>query len=195
MDAEGFPDFLLALGERQSVREFCGPPISVGTLHSILELALRAPSEFDLQPWRLVVCHDLADRQRLRACCLDQPQVEAAGADVVVFGSPRDLLERAEAAAAELDAAGRLSTYTREECVEFIRTFYGADASRTRACALRNAVLFAHHLLIAERTRAARSDLRGFMTFACNQHNVALHSKLQRLRNGSAALWNDLDGR
>jgi len=38
----------------------------------------RAPSEFNLQPWRPVVCLSKESRAKLRACCLDQEQVTNA---------------------------------------------------------------------------------------------------------------------
>ena len=145
----GSGDFLAALGARQTVRAFGGRPVSEQTVQEILELARRAPSEFNLQPWRVLVCHAAADRERLRACCLDQPQITSAGVAFVICGSTRDLVERTAVAADDMLRAERIAAAERPELELFMRTYYAEDPLRTRFSALRNAVLFAHHLLVS----------------------------------------------
>jgi nitroreductase len=141
--------FLRALRARQSAREFSGPPVRAATVRRVLDLARRAPSEFAIQPWRVLVCHQTRDRRRLRTCCLDQAQVEAAGVAFVVFASTRDLRILGAAAARRRRAAGRLTAQQAREHAALARRFYGADPARTRRSALRNGVIFAHQLLLA----------------------------------------------
>jgi nitroreductase len=142
------PDFAAVLAARATVRDFATRPLPAVLVRRVLELGCRAPSEFNLQPWRILVCRARRDRRRLRACCLDQAQVEAAGVDFVVFGSRRDLRRRAARAAADLEASGRSGGRSRPELVAFVRDCY-ADPRRAQASALRNAVILAHHLLVA----------------------------------------------
>lgn len=145
----GQGDFVAALGARQTVRAFGDRPVSERTVLEVLDLARRAPSEFNLQPWRVLVCHAVADRERLRACCLDQPQIASSGVAFVVCGSTRDLVERAAAATDDMLRAGRIAAAECPEWELFMRTYYAEDPLRTRLSALRNAVLFAHHLLVS----------------------------------------------
>lgn len=142
------PDFAAALAERATVRDFAVRPLPVGLVRHVLRLGCRAPSEFNLQPWRILVCQARRDRRRLRACCLDQAQVEAAGVDFVVFGSRRDLRRRAARAAADLEASGGSGGRSRPELAAFVRDCY-VDPRRAQASALRNAVILAHQLLLA----------------------------------------------
>jgi nitroreductase len=140
--------FARLLAGRTTVREFSGPPVPAATVRRVLDLARRAPSEFNLQPWRVLVCHRAADRRRLRACCLDQAQVEAAGAVFVVFGSRLDPVRGAARAARQLEAGGRLHASTRGELEALIRDYY-ADPTNAWRSAFRSAVIFAHQLLLA----------------------------------------------
>lgn len=139
------PWFLEALRLRATTRRFSSRPVTEDQVRCVLEAALTAPSEFNLQPWRPVVCHSRADRVRLQACCLDQPQVGEAGVAVVCAGDPAVFHDEAPRAVEEAIAAGRGSPQEREAQVAFVRSCY-AD---THDGALRNATIFGHQLLLA----------------------------------------------
>ena len=44
-----------AIAGRRSMREFLPDPVPQGTVHSILEVASRAPSGTNIQPWKVIV--------------------------------------------------------------------------------------------------------------------------------------------
>ena len=55
-------------------------------LQQILEAGLRAPSGYNMQPWRFVVVQHAEQRRRLRAACYNQAKVEEASVIVVACG-------------------------------------------------------------------------------------------------------------
>lgn len=75
-----------AIAERRATPSFTGEPIPPADLRRIIEAGLRAPSGFNLQPWRFVVVHTPAQRERLRAACFNQAKVEEASAVIVASG-------------------------------------------------------------------------------------------------------------
>lgn len=139
------PGFLETLKLRATTRTFADRPVDEAIVGELLEAALAAPSEFNLQPWRPVVCHRPEDRRRLQACCFDQPQVGSAGVAVVCAADPAVFTDEAPRAADEFIAAGRWPAEAREERIRFIRSCY----AEPRDAAIRNAVLFGHQFLLA----------------------------------------------
>jgi nitroreductase len=55
-------------------------------LRQLLEQAALAPSPFDLQPWRFMVLRDLRNRERLRVCAFNVPDLTEAATVVIVLG-------------------------------------------------------------------------------------------------------------
>ena len=51
-------DTLKVINERRSIREFQNKSIPQETIEAILELAMKAPSGKNRQPWRFVVLQD-----------------------------------------------------------------------------------------------------------------------------------------
>lgn len=54
-------------------------------LRQLLEQASLAPSPFDLQPWRFLVVREKHDRERLRACAFNLPDLTEAAVAVIVL--------------------------------------------------------------------------------------------------------------
>lgn len=141
-------DFSDLLAQRRTVRDFKEGALDGRVIRKLLALALRAPSEFNLQPWKVLVCDTPARKRRLKKCCFGQAQVEKAGAAFVVFGDPQDLIERAETAVSGFIAAKLISPEQRDENLRLIRDYYGGEQSDIASNALRNAVIFGHQLLL-----------------------------------------------
>ncbi len=76
-----------AILSRRATRKFDpGRPVPDDLLVRILGLATRAPSGYNLQPWRFLVVRSERNRQRLRACAFNQPKVGEAPVVVIVLG-------------------------------------------------------------------------------------------------------------
>lgn len=74
---------------RRATQAFKPDPIPESDLRRVLELALLAPSGYNLQPWRFIVVRDPENRKRLRAAAMKQPKVEQAPVVVVACGDPQ----------------------------------------------------------------------------------------------------------
>jgi len=139
------PGFLTSLHLRATTRDFSDRPVSTELVRSLLGAALAAPSEFNLQPWRPVVCHADAERRRLMRCCHDQSQIEAAGVAVICAVDPDAFHHGAPDAVDQLIARSRWPAAERQEQIDFVRSCYADPAPG----ALRNGVIFGHQLLLA----------------------------------------------
>jgi nitroreductase len=72
--------------QRRATPSFDGAPIPDADLKKILEAGLKAPSGYNLQPWRFVVVRTPEQRRRLRGASFNQAKVEEASAVIVACG-------------------------------------------------------------------------------------------------------------
>jgi nitroreductase len=75
-----------AIRDRRSTPSFEGEPIPAGDLRQILDAGLRAPSGYNMQPWRFIVVQHPEQRRRMRAASYNQAKVEEASAIIVACG-------------------------------------------------------------------------------------------------------------
>ena len=81
-----------AADSRRSVRKFTDEPISERVLRELVRLAGRAPSAFNVQPWRFVVVTDPALKAQLREAAYGQQQVSSAPAVIVLYSDMQNAL-------------------------------------------------------------------------------------------------------
>jgi nitroreductase len=79
-------NFSDAVEERRATPSFDGEPIPDADLKTILEAGLKAPSGYNLQPWRFVVVRAPEQLRRLRAASFNQAKVEEASVVIVACG-------------------------------------------------------------------------------------------------------------
>ncbi len=77
---------------RRSIRKYRDTPLPDHDIREMLRLAARAPSAWNVQPWRFIVVRDLAIREKLRSAAYGQPQVLVAPAVVVLYSDMADAL-------------------------------------------------------------------------------------------------------
>jgi nitroreductase/uncharacterized protein YciI len=141
--------FLESLRLRWSCRDFDATrELSRVEVEELIEVALLAPSEFNLQPNRPLVCHSLEDRRLLRACCWDQVQVEECGVAVVCTVDPELFFSEIPRSVEDFIQCGRYSEEVRASREEFVQGFYGEPQVRQEG-AIRCGTIFAHQLLLA----------------------------------------------
>ena len=75
-----------AIAERRASPSFDGSPIPDADLRKILQAGLRAPSGYNLQPWRFIVLRSPDQKRKLRAASFNQAKVEEASAMIVACG-------------------------------------------------------------------------------------------------------------
>lgn len=87
---------LEAAESRRSIRRYADTPISEAELTHLIETAGRAPSAFNLQPWRWVAVRDQELKSRLKAAAFGQSQVGAAPVLLVLYTDTMDALDHVE---------------------------------------------------------------------------------------------------
>lgn len=81
-----------AAAARHSVRAYTGQEVTDETLTRLLALTGRAPSAFNLQPWRFVVVRDPAVKAELSAAAFGQKQVVGAPVVVALYADMEDTM-------------------------------------------------------------------------------------------------------
>jgi len=77
---------------RHSVRAYRDVPVTDDEVRTLLELTGRAPSAFNLQPWRFIVVRDQAVKDQLRAAAYNQKQVGEAPVVVAMYADMEDTM-------------------------------------------------------------------------------------------------------
>lgn len=75
--------------QRRSARSFRPEPIPNEIFTEILNLGLKSPSGYNLQPWRFVVVQDAENREKLKVCAFNQRQVSEAPVVLICCGDRR----------------------------------------------------------------------------------------------------------
>jgi nitroreductase len=78
-----------SIEQRRAARSFRSDPIPEATLEEILRLGIRAPSGYNLQPWRFVVVREQENKEKLKACAFNQRQVGEAPVVLICCGDRR----------------------------------------------------------------------------------------------------------
>jgi nitroreductase len=78
-----------AIEQRRAVRAFKRDLIPDVILEEILRLGVRAPSGYNLQPWRFVVVRSQENKEKLKACAFNQRQVGEAPVVLICCGDRR----------------------------------------------------------------------------------------------------------
>lgn len=78
----------VAVRKRRATQGFKPDPVPENILKEILELALLAPSGYNLQPWRFIAVRDPENKKRLREAAMGQPKVEEAPVVIIACADP-----------------------------------------------------------------------------------------------------------
>lgn len=81
---------------RRSIRRYRPDPIPEPDLLALLNIAARAPSAWNSQPWRFLVVRDPEAKKQLRDAAFGQAQVEGASVVIVLYSDMVDALARAD---------------------------------------------------------------------------------------------------
>lgn len=76
--------------ERRSVNFFQkNQKINKDTLKDIIEMAVTAPSAFNLQPWRIIAVESTEAKQKLMTLSNNQPKVAEASVNLILIGNKK----------------------------------------------------------------------------------------------------------
>ena len=148
-----------AAEHRRSIRSYEKRPIPEADLRELLRLAGRAPSAYNVQPWRFVVVQSDELRKKLSAAAYGQQQILRAPATIVMYSDMLDALERMpEAVHPDMPAERRTAS------VESFRAMFAGQSPEERenwGVAQANIAL-GYLLLLAEAKGYATSPMLGF---------------------------------
>lgn len=146
-------DFKDVITQRRAVNFFDPEkPVSEGLLRDMIEMAARAPSSFNLQPWSLIILRDPEEKMKLRKLAWDQPKVTEAPAVLIVLAD-RDAWKGghpfAEKTFREMVKGGSMNEERHDWFLNSCKNLYGVSAERQQAFACKNAGFFAMALMFA----------------------------------------------
>jgi nitroreductase len=161
------PEAILA---RRTTKKFKPDPIPEATLKELIALTLAAPSSYNLQPWRLVLVDDPAQKAALTKAAWNQAQVATAPVTFVFavsLGGWEKTLERTIIKGAELGAWN-------EKTVAFFREavpgFQKGLGEKRREYAIKDAIIAATHLSLAAESLGLNSAfMNGWMEDAVKE--------------------------
>lgn len=144
---------------RRSIRRYEQRPVEEAVLRRLLTLAGRAPSAWNLQPWRFVVVRDPELKQRLHAAAFRQRQVESAPVVLVAYTDMVDALAR-------LDDAlhPTLAAEARDKTKDGVKRHFGRLTPEATEAWGRGQgyIALGYLLLLAEAMGLATSPMLGF---------------------------------
>ena len=137
-----------ALRRRRAIRDY-DPSFAIGddVFEQLFELVKLTPSAMNLQPWEFILVRDAEAKKRLRACAMNQYQIELASATVVVLGNT-DMMAHFEPVYADLLALGGTSPERVEGSRRYVHRF-DDDLRYRELWAARCAALAAMTLMLA----------------------------------------------
>jgi nitroreductase len=144
---------------RRSIRQYSPTAISETDLRELLRLAGRAPSAFNVQPWRFIVVQDGDIKEKLSAAAFGQQQILRAPATIVMYSDMESALERMpEATHPDMPADKR------EAGVQSVRGMFANQTVQDREAwgHAQSNIALGYLLLLAESLGYATSPMLGF---------------------------------
>ena len=92
---------------RRSVRKFTDKPLTDTQINELLALVGRAPSAFNVQPWRFVVVRDETVKRELQGAAYNQPQVAGAPVVIAMYADMEDAIANATTWIDECSSTGQ----------------------------------------------------------------------------------------
>ncbi len=126
--------------------------VSESLLTQVIELAAKAPSSFNLQPWNLMVLREAEQKHKLRALAWDQPKVTEAPVVLIVLADKNGwqeghpILERNWK---EMIASGSMTSEQRDWFLNAVKSLYAWNTDASLAFAAKNTGFFAMGLMYA----------------------------------------------
>jgi len=116
-------------------------------LREIVEDAAKAPSSFNLQPWKLMVLRDAGQRATLQKLAFDQPKVSEAPVVLIMLADREGWKEGNETL--EGNFKNNMQPEQRDWFISTASALYGGSESARQAFANKNTGLFAMSLMYA----------------------------------------------
>jgi len=126
--------------------------VSDELLGAMIDLAAKAPSSFNLQPWNLMVLRDTATKEKLKALAWDQPKVVEAPVTLIVLADKDGWQEghpTVEKNWQEMLGSGAMEPEQRDWFLNAAKSLYAWSPEASLAYAVKNTGFFAMGLMYA----------------------------------------------
>lgn len=159
---------------RRSVNNFDpSKKLPEGLLKEIIDLAVLAPSGFNLQPWRIIAVETNESKEKLLALANNQPKIMEAPVTLVLIGD-RGGYEGSNPAWAELEAmVGKEGTDGAKGAAAFL---YGSSEERKIKFAESNTGLLAMSIMYAAEAHGVHSHAMSGIDFSGIKESFHLES-------------------
>jgi nitroreductase len=146
-------DFKEVINKRRAVNFFDSQkPVTDQLIKEIVDMAAKAPSSFNLQPWSVMIIKDQEEKMRLRKLAWDQPKVSEAPVIFIVLAD-RDAWKEghpfAEKNFKEMVKAGGMGQEQHDWFLNACKSLYGETEEKQQAFACKNTGFFAMALMFA----------------------------------------------
>ena len=148
-----------AAESRRSIRRYADTPVTEAELSVLLAAAGRAPSAYNLQPWRWVAVRDHELKSKIQAAAFGQPQVGAAPVLLVLYTDTMDALNTVEETFAATLPADKAAG-TKAHLMDTLGA--QSEADREAWGAGQSYIALGYLLLIAESMGLGTSPMLGF---------------------------------
>jgi nitroreductase len=150
--------------QRRSVKSFKPDAISPALLQKIIDGSLQAPSSFNMQPTRLIVIQDEAQKQALAQACWNQKQIIQAPVTFVYAVSVRGWEKTFEQTLKQAQELGAWSEKTAELFGKMAPGFQNGLGEKQREYAIKDAMITATTTaLLAESYGLGSCYMNGFV--------------------------------
>lgn len=158
-------DTVALLNERRSVNHFDSTKqIEDSLLKKIVDLAVMAPSAFNLQPWRIIAVKSVEAKKKLRALSNDQEKVTEASVAMVIIGNREGYSDSNPVWAEMLQSVGGNSDMV-NGAKQAAAWLYGTSEERKIKFAESNAGLLAMSLMVSAQEHGVDSHAMSGIDF------------------------------
>lgn len=168
MEAQRILGLTEAIEERRAARSFRSDGIPEEVLSEILRLGVRAPSGYNLQPWRFIVVKEQGNKEKLQACAFNQRQISEAPVVLICCGdrlvSETDYIESVIKLGIEAQAMNEaFANFMREQVPVLFQ--YHPSFESVEAWTNRHTMLAVAHIMIVAKSFGVDScPMEGFVT-------------------------------
>jgi len=149
-------DFKDIINNRRAVNFFDpGKKVPEKALKEMIELAAKAPSSFNLQPWNLIVLKEPEEKMRLQKLAWNQPKVSEAPVTLIILADRNGWQKghpTVEHNFNEMVKSGAMSKEQYQWFLDACQNLYGSNKERQQAFAAKNTGFFAMALMLAAKS-------------------------------------------
>jgi len=124
-------------------------------LKEMIEMAAKAPSSFNLQPWNLIVLKDPSEKMKLQEFAWNQPKVSEAPVALIVLADRNGWKEGhpiLKRNFKEMIQAGAMTEDQHQWFLDACISLYGSSEEKRMAFAAKNTGFFAMTLMLAAKS-------------------------------------------